>query len=377
MSRPKKQCKVRRVLREAKKSTLHQPQRHRNTFFNLYLQEYVTKRIRKRMHLQTVLSSAPNKYDNEWFGDSTDNVPKKSLRFWFQNTNGLVHKGDVRELQFDVANMADAGINYFAFTETCINSNKKGFHGKLLESFRQIIPTGGFLLHNSPDYPTQSNYQPGGVAVGFDGQMRMRFLREGRDSLGRWVWQEFGQSDKIVRIYTVYRVNDGSEYASGENTAWSQQKRLLLKQNILDNPRKHVMSSLVNDVKQAMKNGANVIVGGDFNESINSPEGMTTMFNEIGLYNLFQHRLETDNLPRTHARGSKAVDHIWTSRYILDNIIHAGIAPFGHTYESDHRGLYFDIDESILFNQDDVRMVYHDFRKLKSKTPKRVKKYIL
>ena len=85
------------------------------------------------------------------------------------------------------------------------------------------------------------NYQPGGVGAGFDGTLRTRFLREGRDDLGRWIWQEFGQSDRIIRIYTIYRVNDGSEYCSGENTAWSQQKRLLLEKNISTNPRQHVL----------------------------------------------------------------------------------------------------------------------------------------
>ena len=125
-----------------------------------------------------------------------------------------------------------------------------------------------------------------------------------------------------------------------------------------------------------MKKGINIIIGGDFNESLYSPEKMSTMMETAGLYNVFQHCMNTDTLPRTHARGSKAVDHIWVSKYVLDNIIHAGIAPFGHTYESDHRGMYIDIDESILFHHDDVRMVFHDFRRLKSKTPKRVKKYM-
>lgn len=376
MSRHGKRCAVRRVLREAKPSKVHQNNRHRSTFFNPYLQEYVTKRIRKRTQLQTVLSSEPNKYDTEWIGDSTEKIPNKQIRFWFQNANGLIHKGDIREFQFDLANMADSGINYFSFSETCINSNKAGYHSKIVDAYRQVIPTGGIILNNSPNYPTMSNHQPGGVAAGFDGTLRTRFLREGRDKLCRWVWQEFGQSNKVIRIYTLYRVNDGSEYASGENTAWSQQKRLLLEKNITINPRKMVLATLLEDVKTTIKDGINVIIGGDFNESLYSPESMSQLFEDAGLYNVFQHRMNTDDIPRTHARGSKAVDHIWVSKYVLDNIKYAGIAPFGHTYESDHRGMHIDIDESILFNHDDVRMVYHDFRQLKSKTPKRVKKYM-
>ena len=93
----------------------------------------------------------------------------------------------------------------------------------------------------------------------------------------------------------------------------------------------------------------------------------------IGLYNVFASKLDTKNLPRTHMRGSKAVDHIYVSKYVLDNIIYAGIAPFGHTYDSNHRGMFIDVDEKMLFNPEDVRVVYHDYRRLKSKTPKRVK----
>ena len=149
-----------------------------------------------------------------------------------------------------------------------------------------------------------------------------------------------------------------------------------MEKNITTNPRKQVLLSLLDEVKAKLKKGINIIIGGDFNESLYSPEKMSTMFEEAGLYNVFQQRLNTDNLPRTHARGSKAVDHLWVSKYVMDNIIHAGMAPFGHIYELDHHGLYIDLDESLLFHHDEVRMVYHDFRRLKSKTPKRVKKYM-
>ena len=64
-----------------------------------------------------------------------------------------------------------------------------------------------------------------------------------------------------------------------------------------------------------------------------------------------EERLGTSDLPRTHSRGSKAIDHIWATKYILDNIKHAGFAPFGHFYDSDHRGIFIDIEEKILFQE--------------------------
>ena len=97
---------------------------------------------------------------------------------------------------------------------------------------------------------------------------------------------------------------------------------------------------------------------------------------KIRLYNVFEHRINTTTLPRNHSRGSKAVDHIWVSKYVLDNIAYTDIIPFGYLYESDHRGMFIDIDDSMLFNPEDSKLIYHDFRRLKSTIPKRIKKYI-
>lgn len=97
---------------------------------------------------------------------------------------------------------------------------------------------------------------------------------------------------------------------------------------------------------------------------------------EIGLFNVFRERFQTSNLPRIHARGANAIDHIWTTRHILDNISHAGFAPFGFRIESDQRGMFIDIRDSVLFDEKGIHVTYHDFRKLKPTIPKRTKKYM-
>lgn len=90
----------------------------------------------------------------------------------------------MRGFQFEIATMADAGINYYSLTETCVNVNKPGYSKKLQDAFSEIIPTGHMSFVNAPSYPKRSNYQPGGVYCGFDGILRTRFPREGRDNLG-------------------------------------------------------------------------------------------------------------------------------------------------------------------------------------------------
>ena len=222
MSRKRSKGKVSCILREARRRALPSHDRNLTNQFQSELPSLETKKMKKRVQLQTTLNEQKSVYDDTWVGDNMDRSSDKIIRFWYQNCNGLIHKNDIRGFQFEIATMADAGVNYFSLTETCINVNKPGYSKKLQDAFNQIIPTGQMSFVNSPSYPKRSNYQPGGVSGGFDSVLRTRFLKEGRDELGRWTWQEFGQNSFVTRVYTLYRVNQGSEYTSGNSTAWFQ-----------------------------------------------------------------------------------------------------------------------------------------------------------
>ena len=376
MSRKGKQGKGLVVLREARRQSLPLT---RSKCLQAFTSEFVTlteKKNKKRIKLQTRLTEQQDIYDDKWIGDSMESSKKQTIRFWYQNCNGLLTKNDIREFQFDIATLADLGVNYFSFAETCINVNKPGFQNKLEDAFSEIIPNGQMRFINSPKYPKRSNYQPGGISAGYDSVLRTRFLREGHDKLGRWAWQEFGQNKMITRVYTLYRVNAGSEFSSGHTTAWYQQKMLLEEAGSNANPRQQVLIDLIQEIQPEINNGRNILVFGDFNEGYHSPEGLSKKLENIGLYNVMVERLGSTNLPRTHARGSTAIDHVWATKHILDNIQFAGIAPFGTHYQSDHRGFFIDINENMLFHKDDTTVIYHEFRRLKSTVPKRVTKYM-
>ena len=234
------------------------------------------------------MDNNPDKCDEHWIGYEMKDKKNGVVRMWFQNCNGLVHKNDVKEFEYDIAMLADHGINYMSFTESCINSNKPGFTRELQDVFSHVLPTGHIRFHNSSQYPKRSCYQPGGVSAGFDGVLRTRYLREGCDKYGRWIWQEFGRGNMITRAYTVYRVNAGSEHSSGTCTAWFQQKMLLEQDGITNDPRSQVIKDLIIDLKSVIANGINIILSGDFNEQIHSKENLSSKLDEIGLYNVFE-----------------------------------------------------------------------------------------
>ena len=137
-----------------------------------------------------------------------------------------------------------------------------------------------------------------------------------------------------------------------------------------------MIDSLLNDAKQHIASGQNAIIMGDFNEGIHSCEKMRDKFYKAGLFNLMEEKMGTKQLPQTHSRGSTAIDHVWATRHIIDSVSRSGYAPFGHLLQSDHRGLFFDIPENALFDADSLKIVYHDFRRLRSTIPKRTKKYL-
>ena len=141
--------------------------------------------------------------------------------------------------------------------ETCININKPGYSQQIKNAFSQLLPNGQLKIANTPNYPTTSYYQPGGIAGGFDGSLRTRYLREGADQCGRWAWQEFGDSTSNLRVYTMYRVNGGSLRQCGSTTAWAQQQLYFSKKNIEYNPRQQVIDNFIKEVQPLIHKGYN------------------------------------------------------------------------------------------------------------------------
>ena len=95
---------------------------------------------------------------------------------------------------------------------------------------------------------------------------------------------------------------------------------------------------------------------------------------EIGLENLMEQRIESP-LPKTWNRGKDAIGHVYMSVDIIKSVKKAGFAPFDIMALSDHRGLFFDIDSSMLFDEQMHNTEPAKLRKLQSSNMKRVREY--
>ena len=61
------------------------------------------------------------------------------------------------------------------FTETCVNTSKPGYSTLIKQAYAQIVTNGQMNITNTPDFHKNTNYQPGGVASGFDGTLTEAF----------------------------------------------------------------------------------------------------------------------------------------------------------------------------------------------------------
>ena len=347
--------------------------------YNPYNRSYIKSKKRHSKpntnHRKFIKYASLDYRDDQWIGDDLSIPPQHNhTRFWSQNCQGLVTAHDINRYHFENQMYLDHNIHYLAFSETRINPAHTQTIYEIDHGFNHLVSHGRIDIVNTPGYRSNSAYQPGGVASAFHGRISNRYTKTIRDPAGRWVVHEFVGKEKPLRVYNVYRVNPKNSRA--DTSSWSQQKRFLQENNIDDDPRNHVITSLLEDLELSIQNGCTILLMGDFNESTTGREQTNQKLYKLGLHNVMQAKLNTPNLPRTHKRGSQAIDHVWATASILPAIPKAGFAPFDFLGSSDHRGICFDVDLDQLLDFNVVPLQAQPHRRLQSNIPKRVKKYI-
>lgn len=118
-------------MRKARRQALPIPECKYLQAFTSEADSMEKKKCKQKIKLQSTLNENSDVYDDQWVGDSLTSNNDDYIRIWYQNCNGLIHKNDIRGFQFEIAAMADEGVNYFSFSETCLNTNKPGYSKKI------------------------------------------------------------------------------------------------------------------------------------------------------------------------------------------------------------------------------------------------------
>lgn len=185
------------------------------------------------------------------------------------------------------------------------------------------------------------------------------------DKFGRWICQTFFVNQKLLHIYTVYRVNDTGE--ENENSATQTQKHQLELNGISTSPRKHVIEALREQLEKDLATNADIIVQADANESrLHSDKFFLTMMKDLGFVNTMEDRLGLQ-IPPTQDRGREAIDHVWISRSLQEPLVSAGILPLFEFIITDHRAIVLDFCNHKLLSKSRLTLNHYTTQKISSK----------
>ena len=295
---------------------------------------------------------------SEFIGDQMEeNSPHNIVRIYTQNLNGWTWNKDGGRWPYVCETMEAIQADIACFSELNTDTNRYDVRTQMEHICRHQFDQNHLVLASAKN-KTATHYKPGGTAIVAINAITSRIQSHTRDRMGRWALISFTMSTtKKLRVISAYQVCSNAR--SGSNTAAAHQHAQITAEQIQDQciqrktPREVFIQDLQNFIKQVQTEGEEVILVGDFNKDITSPQsGMQKLATTCALVDLFSIRLGTPTLPPTYQRGAKCLDFILISPNLLHMIHAAGYDPFGYRLPSDHRGMYIDLLANDLFDQD-------------------------
>jgi hypothetical protein len=290
---------------------------------------------------------------NIWYGE-TITTPKQphTLRIYYQNIRGAKQYEDkwdpwkrghqkMHDFEIDISTLVETNTRWTYTNIRQANTTITKIHKQLRSA-----------MAGSND-STESDYQPGGTYCSIHGKWTGQILERITDpsGLGRWTGFKLeGKHRQHLIIISVYRPTPSND--KSDNTCYSQQWRILRQSASTTNPepREKLITDLITQCKQWRQEHAEILLGIDANESIESTKpALLRLMQETSMTSL--HR--KTHSPITYARGKHCIDFMMGTPKIAEAVKAAGYFPFfAGAWHSDHRALYIDIDTLALFNGD-------------------------
>ena len=298
-----------------------------------------------------------------------------NVRISTWNPNGI----NLNQVQSTLQQSLDLSIDVQGYSEVNTDFLKQNQHQGFKDATSKI-DNHAKAVWGTSQVIVEGEYKPGGTALVTFGKTAGRVKESGTDPMGRWTYQILdGKGDKEILIMNVYQCCKSPTNPTGI-TAYHQQTIMLSELDKIDtNPRRNFRRDLMQFIKSKI-NKANTtvipIIMGDWNEECKGSSTSQLICNEFGLVDAFQRIYPDHRNFKTYNRGSRRIDFILTPTSIADKITNFVYEPFMYRLTGDHRGVYFDISEKVLFGNEQEKSYDPDGRSFSSKDPKAVTKYL-
>jgi hypothetical protein len=305
--------------------------------------------------------------------------PTDCMRLLLQNPHGLDAKTHYRKLDLIARSMAAYQFDVICLPETNCDWKKhsvlKECHSLLRKHLRHHR-----LITSCGPAKARHAFLPGGTATIVANNWTGRISDSGSDphGLGRWTYvRTKGRTAARLLIITVYQVCKQTIKTAGCSTAFSQQWHALRADGKLKpDPRKQFsidLSLFLDNHKQD-----HVIIAGDINSWLRDPTD-DKRFGELVL----RHRLQ-DVLLNSHGSDSeiptrkegRRIDYLLASSAVASAVVRCGALHFDHVVDSDHRGLFLDLNIDTLLGGRPPTLSSAALRGIDSTNPKQCKHYL-
>lgn len=270
-------------------------------------------------------------------------------------------------------------VDIHCFSEHCLDTSKFVVTQAISAALQQHISGSSTFVMSSSSEPAVNIYKPGGTGMMILGKVASRLEPNGKtsDEMGRWSICHLRRSNlPPLTIISIYQVCPRPTNLIG-NTAYHQQRRALDAAGRSLHPRKAFMIDLDQIVSQLQANGHDIILGGDFNETLDDRNsGILRLATAHQLIDPFMQRFPQHPSFGSHIHGNRRIDAIFVSPALLPCIHRIGYAPFYYARNSDHRPIMLEFISDALFGDKNIPIHAPPTRSIRSNDKKNVTIFI-
>ena len=305
------------------------------------------------------------------------------VRIYFQNINGISAGGNLLKAEETIMAWKAIGVDIFGWAETNVNFSHPTDPTTLLKQKIRKQHNIYSVETSSSGIESKNIHQPGGIATVMTGKLTGRIKKRHSDEMGRWAGYTICGKVRQLTILTAYQVCKATN--PGSNTAAEQQRTKLLlrekgktrKKNELDS-RKAFTEDLGNLLRSIRSENHEIIIMMDANECIyERASKIRNVMSKHGPTDIHRALHETNDPEewRTYSRGSKKIDYIFGTTGVLEWTRKCGMEEFNARAQSDHRGLWADIDLRALLGGETPDLTPPQRRGVTGKDPESTRKF--
>ena len=313
--------------------------------------------------LEEFLNSRPS---GNFFGDNSNFHPPRSTRILFQNVHGISSAtwDEKQRGLFQCWKNEKVGISLLA--EMNLNWNMIPPGQKWFDRVRSSPSArqghySSVSFNHHQEIPVASAFQWGGCSSTLLGEVAHSARSSGSDpsGLGRWSWVKLrGRSrqstvdndddenaasvSQDLVVISAYRPTESRQYTG---SVYLRQRHYWMSKGIDADPRSKFTSDLINEIVKWRSEGCEVILGIDANEDLsrNHPQSFRHLLRESGMTEaiLARHHGPYPATQQSNS-GQSPIDGIFISSGVA--LLSGGYLDFHQYFQSDHRGIWIDID---------------------------------